>query len=195
MARKFNPEFAHVLHNPARWWHEPPERLVFLLDPREGSRVIEVGVGTGYFLLHLARMYPEVEFVGTDVQEEMLEIVRGRARGLRNVKVVESEETRIPLRDGCADAVLLAHVFHELEDPDATMGEVMRVLRPRGRVVIVDWKPVPTPFGPPLEERIPSGKVIRTLTKIGFMGVREYDLYTYHYVVAGVKGKVASPSV
>ncbi len=188
MGHKFNPEFAHVLHAPSRWWHEPPERLVFLLGMRKGSRVLEVGVGTGYFLLHFARMYPEVEFVGTDVQREMLEVAKERAKGLRNVRLLENGENHLPLGDASVDTVLLAHTFHELDHPDTMLKEIVRVLKPGGRLVVVDWKPVPTPFGPPLEERIPVEVVLRTLTEVGFGGVREYDLYTYHYVVAGSKG-------
>ena len=188
MGRKFNPKLAHRLHTPIRWWHEPPERLVFLFNVRRGNRVLEVGVGTGYFLIHLARMYPEVEFVGTDVQEEMLRVARERAAGVRNVRFMRSEEDRIPLKDGSVDGVLLAHVFHELEHPDAVLGEIFRVLRPGGRLVVVDWKLVPTSSGPPLSERIPANEVLKALTEAGFTSVREYDLYTYHYVVAGSKG-------
>ena len=187
MGRKFNPEYAHVLHSTSRWWYEPPERLVFLFDMGRGKRILEVGVGTGYFLLHLARMYPEVEFIGTDVQEEMLEVAKERAEGLRNVRLLKNDEDRLPIEGNGIDGVLLAHSFHELERPNTMLKEVMRILRPGGKVVVVDWKPVPTPFGPPLSERVPVEEVLNSLERVGFANVREYDLYPYHYVVTGAK--------
>jgi len=113
-------------------------------------------------------MYPEMEFIGADVQEEMLKIAKERAEGLKNVQLLKNDEDRLPVEGNSVDGILLAHSFHELERPDSMLKEVMRVLRPGGRVVVVDWKPVPTPF------------------------VREYDLYPYHYVASGVKGLTLS---
>lgn len=65
---------------------------------------------------------------------------------------VQTEEVSIPLDDEIADIVFTINLHHELENPDKTINEAYRILRPGGKVFIVDWKKG-TPTGPPEEIR------------------------------------------
>lgn len=110
-----------------------------MLAPRLAERILEVGPGTGYYTLDLA------EWVGSagtieifDLQREMLDHVMARAgeRGAGNVIPTQGDATGLPYEDGSMDAVVLTAVLGEIPDREAAIGEIARVLRPGGRLVV-----------------------------------------------------------
>ena len=128
-----------------RFWVEAPhpiisrDRLRSVLRPRVGERILEVGVGTGYYSLDLAEW---VGGAGTielfDLQREMLDHVAERAgeRGLGNLVATQGDATDLPYEDGSMDAVVLTAVLGEIPDREAAVAEISRVLRPGGRLVV-----------------------------------------------------------
>ena len=110
-----------------------------MLRPRLGERILEVGVGTGYYSLDLAEW---VGGAGTielfDLQREMLDHVAERAgeRGLANLVATQGDATDLPYEDGSIDAVVLTAVLGEIPDREAAVAEIARVLRPGGRLVV-----------------------------------------------------------
>jgi len=128
-----------------RFWVEAPHpiisrsRLRTVLRPRLAERILEVGVGTGYYSLDLAEW---VGAAGTvelfDLQQEMLDHVIERAdeRGLENLVPTRGDATALPYDDGSMDATVLTAVLGEIPDREAAMGEIARVLRPGGRLVV-----------------------------------------------------------
>jgi ubiquinone/menaquinone biosynthesis C-methylase UbiE len=93
------------------------------------SRVLEIGIGTGRIALPLARHVRQV--VGVDLSREMLAKLRAKI-GPAAVAPVRADASRLPFRDGCADAVVGVHVFHLIPRWRAVLGEIARVLRPGG---------------------------------------------------------------
>ncbi len=189
MPHKFNPENADKLDSDERKTFEPPHRFIELLNLKGNETVVDLGAGTGYFAIPLAEKYPNVKIYCLDVQEEMLDILRRKvkSKNLRNVEILKSDEDTLPLEDSFSDVIIMAHVFHELEFPDRILNECHRVLKNYGSLYIIDWKPIPTDFGPPLEERIDAEEVIKHLTKKGFKNIETFDIYEYQYTIKGVK--------
>lgn len=128
-----------------RFWVEAPHplisrsRLRTVLRPRLAERILEVGVGTGYYSLDLAEW---VGGAGTvelfDLQQEMLDHVIERAdeRGLENLVPTQGDATALPYAEGSMDAAVLTAVLGEIPDREAAIREVARVLRPGGRLVV-----------------------------------------------------------
>lgn len=189
MSHKFNPEHAHRLDSDERKNFQPPHRFIELLNLKGNETVVDLGAGTGYFAIPLAERYPHTKIYCLDVQEEMLDILRNKveSKKLKNIEILKSEENSLPLGDSLADVIVMAHVFHELEYPDRILDECLRVLKKDGSLYIIDWKPIPTDFGPPLEERIHPEEVIKHLVKKGFKGIETFDIYEYQYIIKGVK--------
>ena len=73
-----------------------------------------------------------------DIAPEMIRLLRDRDLPAQ-VEIRLSGENRLPIAHGAVDLALLAFVLHELEAPDAFLQEVRRVLRPRGRLVVLEW--------------------------------------------------------
>lgn len=128
-----------------RFWVEVPhpiitrERLRAVLRPQPGERLLEIGVGTGYYSLDLAEwVAPEGRLELFDLQQEFLEHVMRAAgeRGLINLVPTKGDATRLPFGDASIDAVVLTAVLGEIPDGAAALGEIRRVLKPDGRLVV-----------------------------------------------------------
>ena len=114
-------------------------RLREILDPQPGERMLEVGPGTGYYTLDLARWVGDqgtVEIL--DVQQEYLDhtIRRAREQGLWNVNPTRTDAQDLPHDDASFDAAILITVLGEIPDQEAALRELKRVLRPGGRFVV-----------------------------------------------------------
>jgi ubiquinone/menaquinone biosynthesis C-methylase UbiE len=128
-----------------RFWVEAPhpiitrERLREVLRPEPGERVLEIGVGTGFYSLDIAEWIgPEATLELFDLQQEFLDhVMRGAAeRGLANLVPTRGDATALPYADASVDAVVLTAVLGEIPDSDAALREIRRVLKPDGRLVV-----------------------------------------------------------
>lgn len=117
------------------------QALLDLLPPSGIGRALDIGTGTGRLLELLA---PRVAAaLGVDASRAMLALARSRlARpGLTHCAVRLADMYRLPLPDAGFDLVVLQMVLHHAEDPAAAVAEATRVLRPGGRLVVVDLAP------------------------------------------------------
>lgn len=128
-----------------RFWVQGPhplitrERLRATLDPSPGERILEIGPGTGYYTLDLATWVgPDGSLEILDIQQEMLDHTMDRVgeRGLGNVTAARGDAQALPFDDASVDAVVLTTVLGEIPDQAAALGEIARVLRPGGRLVV-----------------------------------------------------------
>lgn len=105
---------------------------------RSDSIAVDVGTGTGDVLLALAPKARRV--IGIDSSDKMLATCRKRVEqaGLSNVELRAGEAEALPLSDGEADVALASMVLHHLTDPARGIAEMARVVRPGGKVVIID---------------------------------------------------------
>jgi ArsR family transcriptional regulator len=118
------------------------EAALLKLFPAAGLRhLLDIGTGTGRMLELLG---PRVErALGLDLSREMLAVARvnlERAR-LRNCSIRQGDMYQLPLPRASFDAVVIHQVLHYAEHPDQAVAEAARVLRPGGRLVIVDFAP------------------------------------------------------
>lgn len=186
--RLFHHERAHKLDDPERQKWLPAEVVVSRMA-RPGLRVADVGAGTGYFAIPLARaVLPGGRVFAVDLQPEMLQLLRARVPPDLSIVLVEGEATRTTLPDAGVDLVLLANVWHELDDHAEALREVARILTPDGRIAILDWREdVDQPLGPPLDHRIPPADVARILDQYGWrIGVSE-TIGVYHYLIIATR--------
>jgi ubiquinone/menaquinone biosynthesis C-methylase UbiE len=128
---------AFLLNNPLRRRFGRPEDLISKLNIAPEHVVVDFGCGPGYFTVPLARIAQKV--IAVDVSSAMLDKAAAHAKGNGlHVELIQADGTRIDLADACADEILLVHVFHEVEFADKVLGEFLRVLKPLGRLIIVE---------------------------------------------------------
>jgi SAM-dependent methyltransferase len=99
----------------------------------KGSRVLEIGVGTGRIALPLA---PRVQHVfGIDLARPMLQRLRAKQSG-EPLDVMEGDITRLPFQSHCLDAAVAVHIFHLVPGWRDAVRELARVLRPDARLIL-----------------------------------------------------------
>ena len=128
-----------------RFWVEAPhplitrDRLRAVLEPRPAERVLEVGPGTGYYTLAVARwVSPDGLLDIFDLQQDMLDHTMRRAgeRGLTNITATQGDARQLPYPDASFDAAFLVTVLGEIPDQHVALRELARVLKPGGRLVV-----------------------------------------------------------
>jgi SAM-dependent methyltransferase len=131
-------------------WLERPERereeatsLLLRGLPLEADDVVaDIGAGTGYFTFRLSPLVPRGRVLAVDIEDEMLEWIRGRMdlEGIVNVVPVLGaiDDPRLPA--GAVDLVLMVDSYHEFSHPREMMRGVLRALKPGGRVVLVEYR-------------------------------------------------------
>ncbi len=191
------PEGGHKFHVDRRTYLDSEERHSYLdarailkaLRVRKGMRIADVGAGTGFFALPAAELVGPLGHVdAVDLSPEMLDDLQAKlsARRIGNVTAVLSTEDRVPLADTSVDLALLACVLHELDGP-GTLLECRRILRPAGRLGVVDWKKEDMEYGPPKEHRLDEAEASVVLADAGFAPVRTFDAGPYHY---GIQARI-----
>jgi ubiquinone/menaquinone biosynthesis C-methylase UbiE len=126
-----------------RWMVELPKpgvstgRLLQLLEPKPGERMLEIGPGTGQYSLPVAERLEGGRLEVFDVQPEFLDLVRARAeeRGLQNVVGWEGDARELLFEADRFDGAFMVTVLGEIPDQDAALRELARVVKPGGRVV------------------------------------------------------------
>ncbi|HEY0036405.1 MAG TPA: methyltransferase domain-containing protein [Longimicrobium sp.] len=176
----FPHDFAFFLDLPWRHLVLPPRTLANRL-PLPARRVLEVGAGTGFYAVEIARAMPQGWLELLDLQPEMLAHARRKieAAGLRNVGFTEAEAGRLPFGDGAFEVVYLVTVLGEIGDPDAFMGEAHRVLAPGGTLSVSEHVPDP--------DRLPIARVQRLAEARGFV-LREHFGSRWSYTANFTRG-------
>lgn len=126
-----------MLSNSIRKWLDLPSRVLDRLGVRADDVVIDFGCGSGFYTITLARMVGRV--IAIDSQIGMLEKASSYARK-NNVKVefYQNDGASIPLADSIADLMFMRLVFHELDDKQAVLKELTRLLKRNGKLAIIE---------------------------------------------------------
>jgi SAM-dependent methyltransferase len=173
--------WARVFDDPAREAWQKPEEVVRALALGPDAVVADLGAGTGYFTVRLARALPRGHVYAVDVEPDMVRYVAERARreGLANVTAVQAapDEPRLPRP---VDLVLIVNTYHHISDRSAYFERLQRSLRPGGRVAIVDFLP-DAPVGPPRATRIPAATVKEEMGRAGYGLAAEHGFLPYQY--------------
>lgn len=147
--------------------------IVSSLGVTPGQQVSDLGCGAGYFTISLAQAIGEDGVVSAvDVMVEPLEAVKTRADalGLKNVVAIRADlevlgGTKIP--DNSQDLSLLANTMFQSQKKEAMLAEAVRMLKPGGRLVIIEWKKGVKGFGPPDELRTDEATMQTMVTAAG----------------------------
>jgi ubiquinone/menaquinone biosynthesis C-methylase UbiE len=135
-------KIAFALDNPIRRLiHDPKKILGGYIEP--GQTVLDLGCGPGTFSLAMAKMVGESgKVIAVDVQEEMLQIVREKAaqQGLESRIVThKSDPDRIGISEK-VDFALAFYMVHEVPSAEAFLGEIVSILKPKGKLLVVEPK-------------------------------------------------------
>lgn len=131
------------LERPEREQEEQPSKLIEALQLKPGQVIADVGAGSGYYSFRMAeKVGPGGKVLAVDIQPQMLELIRQRkkARKIDNVEPVLGTETDAKLPAGSVDLILLVDVYHEFAQPFEMVENLVKALKPGGRLVFVEFR-------------------------------------------------------
>lgn len=167
-----------------------PDHLVRELYAKPGDRVADLGCGAGAYTIALAK---EVGDIGTvyavDVHREMLHTLAGtlERQKLMNVEILWADiEKGIPIDAYSLDAVVMSNVLYQLEDIDAALSYVAKILKPGGELLVVDWTKSHEGIGPHPSHVVPEERAEELVRNHGFRVERRLSAGDYHYAFTAI---------
>jgi ubiquinone/menaquinone biosynthesis C-methylase UbiE len=135
--------YARWMRVGARFFYAPvAKQVVRLLPPVEaGSTIVDLGCGPGLLSVELCKVMPQARVVGVDPSAEMLEVAERNAdrAGVSNYETRLGSAERMPMRSSSVGLVVSQSSFHEWDDRQEGLLEVLRVLEPGGSLVLKDF--------------------------------------------------------
>jgi ubiquinone/menaquinone biosynthesis C-methylase UbiE len=163
LSAPFPPWLTWLLDNPLRALLLAPTTFCDRVPIRPTDRILEIGPGSGFFSVELAKRVPHGHLELLDIQPEMLDKARRKltAAGVRNVGfTVASGDGPLPFADASFDIAVLITVLGEIPDPAAAVQSLARILKRGGILAIHEHLPDP--------DIIPQGKLRRLVEPLGF---------------------------
>ncbi|OGZ42001.1 MAG: hypothetical protein A3C80_02545 [Candidatus Ryanbacteria bacterium RIFCSPHIGHO2_02_FULL_45_43] len=166
-----------------------PEDVLNELDIHGAMQIADFGAGGGHFSIICAkRLGDGGKVYAFDVQKSMLEAIRSHARAeqLHNVETCWTnleEEKSTHLKEHSVDLVMINNILFQAEHKKALIAEAFRILKNRGKALVIDWERIPNPLGPPIEKRVSKKTLISMMNDAGFVFHRALDGGSHHYVM------------
>jgi ubiquinone/menaquinone biosynthesis C-methylase UbiE len=176
--------YAKSFDDPARDSWQMPTRVIDALKLAPNASVADIGAGTGYFSVRLAKAVPRGTVYAVDVEPSMLEHIRKRATGdhLSNLVTVQASGTSANLPKP-VDLVIVVDTYHHLPTRTTYFLELAKSVAPGGRVAIIDFRK-DSPEGPPPEFRFEADLIISEMKQAGYRLDTKHDfLPRQHFLV------------
>jgi SAM-dependent methyltransferase len=170
------------LESPERLAELQPALVIERLALAPDAWVADIGCGPGVFALPFAGAAPQGVVFAVDVEPRQLDRLRERlsAEGVRNVVPVLASFDTPNLPDGRFDLLFVGDTYHHFNDRVAYVRGLARLLKPHGRLAVLEYKPGPLPVGPPPEHKLSAGQLERELGEAGWRLEARFDTHEYH---------------
>ena len=136
-------KWAKEFDNPERDAWQKPEEVLDALHLQPTSLVADIGAGTGYFSVRIAKRVPEGKIFAADVEPDMVRYLGARAERehLANLTPVQARTDATNLPEP-VDLILVVDTYHHIDDRTRYFAALQSSLRPGGRLVIIDSRPI-----------------------------------------------------
>lgn len=113
-------------------------KIVKILDPKQNSSLLDVGCGSGILIKYLLDANRGMKLFGVDITPKMVEIAKRKFVNDPSVEIILGSAVKMPYKDNSFDYVTCASSFHHHPDPVKSAKEMVRVLKPGGKLLILD---------------------------------------------------------
>jgi len=184
--------YLQMLERDQRAEYQEKGKVLEALHLKRGSFVVDVGAGSGYFSIPIAKAIgPEGTLLATDIRQEMLDYIDRRAaiEQVDNIELLLARPDDPMLPPAKADLILMVDVYHYIQDSAArtAFGKKLREgLAPGGRLVVIDFIPKPwseRPWGPPESQHLSKETLTADLAAAGLKRVDQHDFISEQFFV------------
>ena len=165
---------------------EQPDKVLETIGVTPGSTVADIGAGTGYYSLRIAKKVgPHGRVLATDIQPEMLARLKTNMQqaGISNIETRLATPTDAKLPVGQLDLALMVDVYHELARPEETMAQIRRALKPEGKLVLIEYRgeDPSVPIKP--EHKMTLAQVRTEIEPMGFQLKQVFDFLPRQHLI------------
>jgi protein-L-isoaspartate O-methyltransferase len=193
-------QIARVMGYQAASWLERPERekeehcskLIDALKLKPGDVIADVGAGSGYYTFRMAeRVAPGGKVLAVDIQQEMLTLIRKRMQEgkVTNVEPVLGTLTDPKLPAGSVDLILLVDVYHEFSHPYEMTVEMVKALKPGGRLVFVEYRLEDPKVPIKLVHKMSQRQVIKEMSPFPLKHSMTIDVLPWQHIMVFKKNR------
>jgi SAM-dependent methyltransferase len=172
-------KWSATFDDPERDQWQMPDRIIAALALRPTDRVADIGAGTGYMAVRLARQLASGVVFAVDLEPNMVKHLaeRAKANGIANLTAVVASETSANLPEP-VDVVVLLNVYHHISARPDYFKRLRTSLKPGGRVAIIDHRP-DAPRGAPKHMRLSVSQITTEMTAAGYPSAGSHDFLPY----------------
>ncbi len=169
-----------------------PLKNLKAFDLRENMIVADLGAGSGFYTLPAAKMVPMGKVYAVEIQKDFLSTIINKAREahLYNIEcILGNIEKRggTKIRDKVIDATIASNILFQVEDRDKFIEEIKRILKPGGKILLIDWSSSGVGLGVGLDKIIAKNKAREMFENHGFLWQRDIDAGVHHYGIIFTK--------
>jgi protein-L-isoaspartate O-methyltransferase len=197
-------QIAAVMGYQAAGWLERPERekeehcskLLEALKLKPGDVIADVGAGSGYYSFRMARrVAPGGKVLAVDIQQEMLDLIRKRTKQekVANVEPVLGTLTDPKLKADSVDLVLLVDVYHEFSHPYEMTVEMVKALKPGGRIVFVEYRMEDPKVPIKLVHKMTQKQVVKEMAPHPLKHVKTINVLPWQHIIVFEKKTQEKP--
>lgn len=163
-----------------------PIEILNKLDLKDDMIVADFGCGSGGWVIPLAKRLEQGIIYAIDLQEEMLSVLESKlkAENIQNVRKILSDvedKKDLKLSPLSCDLILMTNLLFQAEDKKQVFKQAQRLLKPNGRILIVDWKP--NNLLEPEKGKVSADEVKKMAKEFNFELKNEFPAGSYHYVL------------
>ena len=167
-----------------------PLKNIKMLGLRENNIVADLGAGTGFYSIAAGHIVSHGKVYAVEVQQDFLHTIKNKAKDahLNNVEVIWGNVEKIggtKIADGVVDAAIASNILFQTEEKDKFLEETKRILKPGGRVLLIDWSEGSMMKGAVV---VPKDKARAMFEAKGFKFEREIPAGAHHYGMILIKG-------
>ena len=163
-----------------------PVKNLKAFDLRENMIVADLGAGSGFYTIPVAKMVPMGKVYAIEIQKDFLTTVKNKAAEARlnNIECLLGNVEKIggtKIKDGIVDAVIASNILFQVEDKDKFIKEAKRILKPGGKLLLIDWSDSSPGIGSGIDKIIPKNKAREIFENRNFIWQRDIDAGMHHY--------------
>lgn len=164
-----------------------PQANLQKLNLRPGLTVVDFGAGSGAYTIPAARMvFPDGKVYAVEIQKDLLETVKQAAQtqNLNNIEYVWGDIEQaggVSLADNLADAIIISNVLFQAKSMYTLAIEAKRILKPGGRVMVIDWSESFGGIGPAPADVVASEAIKKTFESAGLTFSSDFSAGEHHY--------------
>lgn len=165
-----------------------PNSVLPYFELRPDMQVADFGCGSGAYALAMSRaVLPNGKIYAVDVQRDLLVTLKNQAQGqnIRNLEFLWGDLENLggsKIADHRLDFVLVSNILFQMEDKGYKLAlEIKRVLKPDGRVAVIDWSDSFNNLGPSAQDVVTKEAAQKTFAAVGFALTKEFPAGEHHY--------------